>query len=109
MGGIELLITFECARKNGNKIERWTGIIPRITDHGNHYEIRIESRSGIMVIFGKVTRGGFACMPDHGVGCHLASLNDKYWNTESLVDVLGEIDGITVAEALYSLRNTLNL
>lgn len=99
---------FECKRKVDKKTERWTGIIRRITQHGKHYEIRIEAHSCIMVIFGRVARNGFACMPDHGVGCYIAGLNDKYWNSEKLIQILGEVDGITVAEALYTLRNILD-
>lgn len=104
-----MIIQFECTRKVGRKTERWTGIIPRITEYGDHYEIRIESHSGFMVLFGKASRGGFACLPDHGIGCHIAGLKDKYWNQESLIAVLGEIDGLTVAEALYALRKVINL
>lgn len=98
-----MLISFKCKRKTADGIERWEGIIPRITNHGSHFEFRIESRSGIMTIFGKTSRGGFACMPDFGVGCHIVDLKDKFWNTEKLTAVLGEVDGITVAEALYAL------
>ena len=100
-----MLISFECKRKTDSGIERWKGIIPRITDHGSHLEIRIESRSGIMVVFGRTSRGGFACMPDHDVGCHLSDYKDRFWNTERLTEVLGEVDGITVAEALYALAD----
>lgn len=98
-----MLISFECIRKDGRKTERWSGIIPGIIKHGSHHEIRIESRSGIMVLFVKITRGGFACKPDFGVGCHLVDLKDIFWNTEKLTAVLGEVDGITVAKALYAL------
>ena len=42
-------------------------------------------------------------MPDFGVGCHLVDLKDIFWNTEKLTAVLGEVDGITVASALYAL------
>ena len=98
-----MLISFECVKKCRRKTERWSGIIPGIIQHGSHYEIRIESRSGIMVVFGKTTRGGFACMPDFGVGCHLVNLKDIFWNSEKLTAVLGEVDGITVASALYAL------
>lgn len=98
-----MLVSFECARKDGRKTERWNGTIPGIVRHGSHYEIRIESRSGIMVVFGGTTRGGFACMPDFGAGCHLVDLKDIFWNTERLAAVLGEVDGITVARALYAL------
>ena len=44
-------------------------------------------------------------MPDFGAGCHLVDLKDRFWNTEKLSDVLGEVDGITVAESLYALAD----
>jgi hypothetical protein len=102
-------MTFECVRKKGKKTERWKGIIRGFRKYASHYEFRIESRSGITVIFGKTLYGGFACMPDFGAGCHLSTLNDKYWNTEKLTEVLGEIDGITVASALYALSDLVEL
>lgn len=48
-------------------------------------------------------------MPDFGAGCHLASLKDKFWNTEKLTEVLGKVDGITVASALYALADKAEL
>ena len=103
------MLSFICQMKTENGIERWDDIIPRLKDYGSHYEIRIESRSGIMVIFGKTSSGGFACMPDHDAGCHLSDLKDKFWNTERLIPILGDVDGITVAQALYTLADKLNL
>ena len=100
---------FECARKNGKKIERWNGLILGLREYASHCEFRIESRSGIMVVIGKTVRGGFACMPDFGAGCHIVGLNDRFWNTEQLTRVLGEVDGITVASALYTLSGKINL
>ena len=98
-----MLITFDCIWKHGRKTEHWKGMIPEVINYGSHYEIWIKSRSGIMVMFGKTSRGGFACMPDFRVGCHLVDLKDIFWNTEKLTGVLGKVDGITVARALYSL------
>jgi hypothetical protein len=100
-----MLISFKCRRKTDSGIEHWEGIIPRIIEHGSHFEIRIESRSGIMVVFGRTSQGGFACMPDHGIGCHLRDYKNRFWNTERLIAILGEVDGITVAEALYALAD----
>lgn len=100
---------FDCARKKGKKIERWKGAILGLREYASHCEFRIESRSGIMVVFGKTVCGGFACMPDFGAGCHLAGLNDKFWNTEKLTEVIGEVDGITVASALYALSDKIDL
>jgi hypothetical protein len=44
------MLSFKCQMKTDDGIERWEGIIPRFENHGSHYEIRIESRSGIMVV-----------------------------------------------------------
>lgn len=100
---------FECVRKNGKKTERWKGAILGLREYASHCEFRIESLSGIMVVFGKTVCGGFACMPDFGAGCHLAGLDDIFWNTEKLTEVLGEVDGITVASALYALSDKVDL
>jgi hypothetical protein len=95
--------TFEC--RQGKRY--WTGSITRFENYGTHYEFMIQSRSSIMVIFGKTSRGFFACMPDFNVGCHLVCLNDVFWNTERLSIVLGKADGITVASALVFLAEKL--
>lgn len=95
---------FECSDSKNNK---WSGEIKYIRKFGSHYETRIKSRSGLLVIFGETDAGNFACIPDFNVGCHLAHLNDRFWNTEKLVSILGEVDGITVAEALYAMSNLI--
>jgi len=104
-----MFVSFECQMKTDGGIERWKGNIPGFVNYGSHFEVRIESRSGIMVLFGKTSQGGFACMPDYDTGCHLSNLKDKYWNTERLTTVLGEVDGITVAQALYVLADKVDL
>ena len=98
---------FGCSVGEGQLTERWDGVILRLTDFGSHYEMRIQSRSGITVIFGKSSYGYFACIPDFDAGCHLGSLKDKRWNTERLVNALGEIDGITVACALHAISDKI--
>jgi len=100
---------FECVKKTGKRTESWKGYITDFKNYGSHYEIKIESRSGILVLFGKTSYGGFACIPDFGAGCHLTNLKDKFWNTEKLTKILGNIDGITVACALYELADQLTL
>mgnify|MGYP007008945771 FL=1 len=102
-------MVFECINKEGKKVERWKGHISSFEDYGTHYEIRIVSRSSILVLFGKTTQGAFGCMPDFGAGCHLVNPRDKFWNTEKLTRVLGKVDGITVATALYSIADKLKI
>ncbi|HBH12096.1 MAG: hypothetical protein XD91_1778 [Clostridiales bacterium 38_11] len=96
---------FECIDTAGKSKESWNGRIAYLKNYGTHYEMKIESRSGIWVIFGKTDHGGFACMPDFGAGCHLAHPADKFWNTEKFVQTLGKVDGITVASALYAIAD----
>jgi hypothetical protein len=100
---------FECSRQIGRRLERWAGRILSLQKYGTHYEIRIESRSSITVLFGKTSQGGFACMPDFGAGCHIVSLRDVFWNREKLISVLGKVDGITVAEALFMLHKDIRI
>ncbi|OGO81847.1 MAG: hypothetical protein A2Y21_01605 [Clostridiales bacterium GWC2_40_7] len=101
-------MVFKCTIKTSRRKERWTGNIVEFKKHGSHYEMRIDSRSGILVIFGRTTQGGFACMPDFGAGCHLVNLKDRFWNTEKLTEVLGKVDGITVAEALFAISDAID-
>jgi len=88
--------------------EEWQGAISNLTKQSNVYEFWIKSRSNIMVVFGPTSRGGFACFPDFQVGCHLTNLKDKFWNTEQLIRILGDVDGVTVAAALYELSESIN-
>jgi hypothetical protein len=89
-------------------MEKWAGRITAIKSYGSHIELRIESRSSILVLIGQTTSGHFACMPDFGAGCYLADLKDIFWNTEKLTAVLGKVDGITVAYALSSISDQLH-
>lgn len=90
-----------------HKKKSWTGSITMLKSYGTHSEFMIQSRSSIMVVFGKTSRGYFACMPDFNAGCHLVDLNDVFWNTERLTEALGVVDGVTVASALLSLAEEL--
>jgi hypothetical protein len=100
-------MNFECINQTETESEKWEGVIKKFVKYDGYFEIMIESRSSLMVLFGKTSRGGFACIPDFGAGCHLVDLKDKFWNTEKLVEVLGTADGITVATALYALADLI--
>ena len=95
--------SFTCKHKK----KSWTGTITMFKCYGTHFEFKIQSRSSIMVLFGKTSRGYFACMPNFNAGYHLVSLNDVFWNTERLTEVLGVADRVTVASALLSLADEL--
>lgn len=104
-----MLIKFECTMKTGKKIENWSGMITKLTEFGSHYELKIESRSGFIVVIGKTNYGNFACIPDYDVGCHLSNLNDLFWNSERLRAIMNKIDAITVAHALKAVAEHIDL
>jgi len=97
------MIEFKCE----NAKEKWYGRIEKIDKYGTHYEMRVESRSELQVIFGCSSGGNFICLPDFNLGCHLAHLKDRFWNQEKLVSILGEVDGITITEALYNVHDLI--
>ena len=100
-------MVFQCVSKTKKGKEIWTGTIHSFINYGSHYEIRIDSRSSILVLLGKTSQGNFACMPDFGAGCHLGTLKDKFYSTEKLTSVMGKIDGITVASALAAIADKI--
>ena len=100
-------MVFQCVNKTKKGKETWTGTILSFINYGSHFEIRIVSRSSILVLLGKTSQGNFACMPDFGAGCHLADLKDQFYSTEKLIHVLGKVDGITVASALAALADKI--
>jgi len=102
-------IKFKCILNPGTASQEiWDGTIIYLQKYGSHYEMRIESRSGILVLFGKSTSGYFACIPDWKAGCHLTNLRDTFWNSEQLCRVLGPVDGTTVARALYAIADMVD-
>jgi len=95
--------------KIGKKTEAWPGRITSLTKFGTHYELKIESRSGFIVIIGKTNHGNFACIPDYNAGCHLSTLKDLFWNSERLRAIMNKVDATTVAHALKAVAEHIDL
>jgi len=104
-----MLIKFGCTMKTGKKTENWSGMITKLTEFGSHYEFKIESRSGFIIVIGKTSYGNFACISDYDVGCHLSTLNDLFCNSERLCEIMNKIDAITVAHALQAIAEHIDL
>jgi hypothetical protein len=96
-------VHFHCREKIGRKHEEWDGYVKSIRNHGSHYEIQIQSRSGFVFMIGKYINGSFVSIPAFGVGCDIARYNDYFWNYEHLVSLMNPVDAATVAEALRTL------
>lgn len=101
-------IPFFCREKIHGIHQEWGGYIRRVHNHGSHYEIRVDSRSGFVFIVGNYHGGVFISIPAFRIGCDLASYTDYGWNTEALSKLMNPVDAATVAEALRTLnRNRL--
>jgi len=103
------LSSLERTMKTIKKTENWPGTITNLTKFGSHYELKIESRSGFIVVIGKTNYGNFACIPDYDVGCHLSTLKDLFWNSERLREIMNKVDAITVAHALQAVAKHIDL
>ncbi len=96
-------IPFRCREKIGHKTEEWDGYVRSIHNHGSHYEIRIESRSGFTLIVGSYEAGAFLSIPAFQIGSDLADYSDYFWNNDRLATIMSPVDAATVAEALRTL------
>ncbi len=96
-------IPFRCREKIGHTTEEWDGYVKSVYNHGSHYEIYIQSRSGFIVIVGPYQCGGFISIPAFQIGCDLAGYSDYFWNKEHLAAIMNPVDAATVAEALRTL------
>jgi len=96
---------FSCKMKNSN--QNWQGQITNLKNYGNYYEMRIESLSGITIIFGKCLLGNFVCIPDFKVGSYLAEWDNQYYNSDKLIPIMNTVDAITVVQALKTISKKI--
>ena len=96
-------VPFHCQGKIGRKQEHWEGIVTALTNHGSHYEIKVDSRSGFSFIVGNCIGGYFISIPTFNVGSALVRYDDYFWNHDRLSKILNKVDATTIAEALRTL------
>jgi hypothetical protein len=97
------MIAFECQRGN----DKWRSQIMELIDHGSHYEMIVEGRTRIHIIFGEALAGNFLCILNYRVSFSIAKLADTFWNTERISAEIGDVDAITVAQALYIIADSI--
>ena len=98
---------FVCSNPDAEyKADRfWKGRITGLKRSGAVIEADVFGRGSQMhVIIGEYAYGNFVCIPDWGVGSPLASLDDQFWNQERLARYIGNVDAITLSEALKLIR-----
>ena len=85
---------------------KWNGSIKLIQNFGAYYEATINGRgSHFHIVTGEHRYGYFICIPNHDVGCELATYDDLFWNYEQLSRHLSDVDALTVATGISHLRN----
>ena len=57
------MMLFECVKRSEKHKEKWPGRIIYFRNYGSHFELFIENRSDLFVLFGKTSRGFFASIP----------------------------------------------
>lgn len=98
-------VVFQCREKIGRRFERWSGTVTNLINHGSHYEVSVNSRSGFVFIIGSYAYGCFISVPAFNVGSDLADYGDYFWNNERLASIMNKVDAATIAEALRTLRD----
>lgn len=81
----------------------WTARL-RLLKRTNPYEMEVQAQgSGLHIIFGYHSYGGFLCIPHWGTSCELADFQDSFWNLEQLMGILSATDACSVADALVEV------
>jgi len=102
-------ITYKCHGTSGMKPQKWEGGISfiRLTEP---YEAEVSARgSTFHMIFGSHEYGNYLCIPNWNIGTEMASLSDRFWNYERLIQYAGlaEVDACSVADALVKLSKLI--
>lgn len=106
LGGI---MKFECIRSVDSKKEIWNGEITSYAINNKSIDIYVQSRSSFHIIIGKSTYGNYVCVPNFNSSCYFSTFGDVFWNTERLVELIGEVDCITVVNAIKYVDKNLIL
>lgn len=101
---------FECTlpAEEGGEGQRWTGEV-FVRSHSPYMaELLIYGRGSRMdAIVGGYGNGQYICIPDLDTGCPLGRLTDTFWNQERLSGHVGEVDAVTIANALEAVSGYL--
>lgn len=102
------MVKFNCVQKINETQTSWVGKIRTFKDNNSNYEINVDGiNTGMRIIFGNSERGSFISLPEYGVSCGADSFSNASQNYEKLAPLIGEVDAITVAEALNKMSEVL--
>lgn len=98
---------YECVQTTGKRTNRWTCTMS-LKRSTSPYEIEVSARGSYYhIVFGEHAYGNFLCIPNWDIGCALADLSDLFWNTERLCKHLNKADALSVAKALFMIKDHL--
>lgn len=100
---------YTCTLSKGHNTCSWRCVISLICNHDPYFEANIQGNgSSFHVITGPHIGGNFLCIPDHEIGCELATLTDVFWNTEQIRHHLNPKDSRTLAVGLSLIPAMIN-
>lgn len=101
---------FECTlpAEESEKGQRWQGGVFVKSHNICMAELLIYGRGSCMdAVVGRYGNGQYICVPDLDIGCPLSRLTDTFWNQERLSAHVGEVDAVTIANALEAVSGYL--
>ena len=106
----EVCMEFGCSLPQNERAEsqRWLGEVFVRSCNIHMVELLIYGRGSRMdAVLGRYANGKYICIPELGTGCPLSSLTDTFWNQERLSGHVGEVDAVTIANALEAVSGYL--
>lgn len=110
MAGREVCMEFECTlpEDEGEEEQRWLGEVLVKSRSIYMAELLIYGRGSRMdAVVGRYGNGQYICIPDLDTGCPLGRLTDTFWNQKRLSFHVGEVDAVTIANALKEVSEYL--
>lgn len=105
-------IDYICTGSPDMKHKYWTGHIEIQRTEGI-CEMEVSARDSYFhIICGRHKYGLYLCVPNWGIGTEVASLGDRFWNLERLLQTYPEIssvDNISIVDALGAVGKYITL
>jgi hypothetical protein len=100
-------LDFICSHQTARQKQQWTASLQLLHSGTDSQELEITSQgSSFHVIVGSHRYGNYICIPNHDIGCELASLSDVFWNREQLSrQKLNHKDAAAIAYGLKQLAS----
>lgn len=93
-----------------NDKQVWDGIVDNYKDYGHSFQAEVKARgSSLLMVVAEYSAGWAIFIPEYNTGAKLATLDDDFYNFESVVRAIGNpIDAMSVTKALKAICQEFN-